>query len=192
MRYRTFESGRSMVEMMGYMAVAMTLIVAVGRIVSNAFEEHRYSVASVQLGDLAAAISAAGAMETDYSAVVNNVKSYVPTSFRVAGNNIYHTFGGKVIVSVPGTDKDKFAIEYKGLRRKQCIELGMKSWERNRNVDLYGIIVNGSGYYWPVYKSGVSDTYKLPMTRARLTGTSDGDNGACDKASDNEITWIFN
>lgn len=192
MKRNNCENGRSMVEMMGYMAVVMSVIVAVGKIVTNAFNEHKYSQASIQLGELAVSVAKAGAIEKDYSSVISSVndkKKLVPTSFRVAGNKIFHVFGGEVDLSVDSSEPDKFSVTYKGLRRKQCIELAMKDWRRNKNVDLYALGVNGEYFYWPVYKK---DSNSLPMTRAKLTGTSENDKGACSKDTGNTITWIFN
>lgn len=190
MRFGTCEKGRSMVEMMGYMAVVMTVIVAVGKMVTNVFNEHKYSQASLQLGDLAGAISKAGAMEKDYSAV--DFSKYIPNSFRVAGNKIFHVFGGEVVVAVASGDTGKFAVTFKGLRKKQCIELGMKEWRQNQNVDLYSIGVNNTFLYWPVYKSSLQPEESLPMTRIKLAGKGENDEGLCNLATGNTITWVFN
>lgn len=217
MKFKLCESGRSMVEMMGYMAVAMTIIVAVGKMVTSVFNEHKLSQASLQLGDLAVAISKAGAMEKDYSAV--DLKKFVPTTYRVAGNKIFHVFGGEVKVAVVSDDPSKFSVTYKNLRRRQCIEIAMKDWRHNQSVDLYAIGINNNFLYWPVYSATwneeqkVSETHvkravddgaggtayaqtdnkdSLPMTRAKLTGTGENDNGLCSLATGNTITWIFN
>ena len=189
MRLNICEKGRSMVEMMGYMAVVMTVIVAIGKMVTNVFNEHKFSQASLQLGDLAAAISKAGAMEKDYSEV--NFSKYIPTTYRVAGNKIFHVFGGEVLIAAVSDDPSKFSVTFKGLRRRQCIELAMKEWQRNQNVDLYAIGVNNNFLYWPVYKSGEPAT-SLPMTRVKLTGKGENDAGLCNLATGNVITWIFN
>lgn len=184
------EKGRSMVEMMGYMAVVMTVVVAVGKMVTNVFNEHKYSQASLQLGDLAGAISKAGAMEKDYSEV--NFSKFIPTSFRVAGNKIFHVFGGEVDINAVNGEPDKFSITFKGLRRRQCIELGMKEWRQNQNVDLYSIGVNNTFLYWPVYKSSLEPETSLPMTRIKLAGKGENEEGLCNLATGNTITWIFN
>lgn len=205
------EIGRSMVEMMGYMAVAMSVIIAIGKIVTSVFNEHKYSQASIQLGDLATAISKAGAMEKDYSEV--NFSQYIPESYRVVGTKIFHVFGGEVQVGIlSNNDKDKFSVTFYGLKRRQCIELGMKDWRHNQNVDLYAEGVNGTFLYWPVYSadeegntySGTSDAENggininqddvrsLPMKRVVLAGTDENDNGLCSRELGNVVTWIFN
>lgn len=205
------EIGRSMVEMMGYMAVAMSVIIAIGKIVTSVFNEHKYSQATIQLGDLATAISKAGAMEKDYSEVSFN--QYIPESYRVVGEKIFHVFGGEVSVGVlSDRDKDKFSITFYGLKRRQCIELGMKDWRHNQSVDLYAEGINGTFLYWPVYSadedghtySGATDAENggfntnendersLPMKRAVIAGTDENDNGLCDRELGNVVTWVFN
>jgi len=190
MMLRTNENGRSMVEMMGYMAVVMTVIVAIGKIVTNVFNEHKYSQASIQLSDLATAISKAGAMEKDYSQV--NMAKYIPSTYKVAGGKIFHAFGGEVSVGAVSGDADKFSITFKNLKRKQCIELGMKDWHHNRNVDLYSIGVNNTYSYWPVYKNESGTNDSLPMTRIILAGKEADEKGLCNLDVNNTITWIFN
>lgn len=194
MKFRCDEKGRSMVEMMGYMAVVMTVVVAVGKMVTNIFDEHRLSQASLQVGDLAAAVSKAGAMEKDYKDVITDVQTYhkyIPDSYRVAGNKIFHILGGETTVGAYD-EGSRFYITFAGLRRKQCIELGLKAWQRNQNVDLYAISVNGTTSYWPVYRSGLTESSSLPMTRAKLSGTGENDMGLCNNDTGNTITWIFN
>lgn len=192
MKLNNCEKGRSMVEMMGYMAVAMSVIVAIGKIVTNAFNEHKYGQAYIQLGDLAASISRAGAMEKDYSEVFktpDDKMKLIPSSFRIAGNKVFHVFGGEVDVGVDSDDAGKFTVTFSGLRKKQCIELAVKDWRRNKNVDLYALGVNGNYYYWPVYST---ESNTLPMSRAKLAGTSEKDTGACSRDTGNTIVWIFN
>ncbi|MBR1601742.1 MAG: hypothetical protein IJ677_09245 [Alphaproteobacteria bacterium] len=189
--HKAGEKGRSMVETMGYMAVVMTVIVSIGKIVTNVFNEHKFSQASVQLGDLATAISKAGAVEKDYSDV--NFSKFIPSTFRVSGNKIFHVFGGEVTVAKAGNDNTKFSIAFKGLRRKQCIELAMKDWRRNQNVDLYSVCINGSCLYWPVYGyDGGTPKGTLPVTRAMVTGITEQDKGLCSLDINNIVTWTFN
>lgn len=190
MRLNNCEKGRSMVEMIGYMSVAMTVIVAVGKMVTNVFNEHKFSQASIQLSDLATAISKAGAMEKDYSQIDFN--KYLPSSFRTSGNKIFHVFGGTVRIGVLNDEKDKFTITFDGLRKRQCIELGMKDWRHNQNVDLYSVGVNNTFLYWPVYKINTEPSESLPMTRVKLTGKGEGDKGLCNLDTGNIITWVFN
>ena len=110
---RKFESGRSMVEMMGYMAIAIVLTASVGQLVYKAFNDYKFSKASIQLTELANVISRAGAIEPSYDNVVAMIsgtseraldnqegRKMIPSSFRVSNiagaRRIYHAFGGLV------------------------------------------------------------------------------------------------
>lgn len=204
------QRGRSMVETMGYMVIVITLVAAIGHLIANAFEEHRYSRASIQLSEFAGSIVRASAIDPDYTDVVamingtynkstsaTNTKKnaeglkLIPASFHLVGRKIYHAFGGEVVLANPSATQ--FSIEFKNLSPKQCIELAMKDWQKNHNVDLNSIVINSNNYwFWPIYHeiSG-NNVNALPVTRAKLTGTSANDTGQCHKDS-NSIVWIFN
>lgn len=211
MKYYTKENGRSMVEMMGYMMVVMVFIVAVGRIVANAFDEYKFSRASLQLSEFASTISRAGAVDPDYSDVIamikgtynkgttqqNNLKNkeglkLIPLSYKMLDREIRHAFGGLVTVDVVSGNNNRFYIMYSGLERRQCIELALKNWEKNKYVDLYSIVINDEySWYWPIYNvaEGLKE-FSLPTTRSAIAGIDD--NGQCSKTHGNTIMWIFN
>lgn len=222
---RDNETGRSMVEMMGYMAVAISLVASVGHLVAKAFDDYKYSKAYIQLTDLVDSIVQAAAIDADYQEVVKMMngesvdakknaegQKMIPSSYRRIGKTLYHAFGGKVTISLPPVDgaidlgeaindaedetahSDKLAITFEGLNRKQCIEMSLKDWNNNKNIDLYAIIINSTNYwYWPAYTSfsGTTDN-TLPVTRVAVAGTGDSDEGQCNRDKNNSIMWIFN
>ncbi|MBR3662563.1 MAG: hypothetical protein IKN67_04715 [Alphaproteobacteria bacterium] len=187
------QSGRSMVEVMGYMVVVMLLAAGLGKIVAGAYGEYKFSKASLQLSDYAVAITKAAAIDATYEDVIQKInsgdseaKKLLPSSYRVNSNKVRHAFGGEVTV---GTyDADKFYITFSGLEKDQCIELAMKDWINNRIVDLYTIKVNDDIWYWPIYHAGDN---ALPITYAKVAGTTD-DNGQCTDGDENSIMWVFN
>ncbi len=198
MRYRE-DAGRSMVEVIGYISVLMVITASIGKMVTNAYSDYKMSKATLQVTELAGAISKAGAIDVNYDEVVNMINGdaslsdvkkaeglkFIPTSFRHNGHKIYHAFGGVVEVSA---SNNKFSFTFTKLERNQCIELAVKDWSKDRFADLYSIQINTHDtLYWPVY-SGSSDN-ALPVTRAIAAGVTD--NGLCDQAS-NSITWTFN
>lgn len=202
------QNGRSMVEMMGYLMVLMGVIIAMGRIVSSAFDNHKYSTASLQLTELINAMVKASAIDYDYSEVVNKIqtadgaKELAPNTYRVVGTKIYHAFGGTVSVSTTD-DNTKLVVTYNGLSKKQCVELAMKDWRKNQYADLFSVKVNDTYWYWVAYgdKDGSSisldegecsgTSCALPMRRSALTGTGDVA-GQCTDSRSNTITWTFN
>lgn len=224
MKYNYSERGRSMVEMMGYLAVMMAVVVAIGRIVSNVFDTHRYSTASLQVTELATAIVKAGAIDVDYREILKDINGdgnlngvdgakgddtmkLIPTSFRRAGNKIYHVFGGTVAVGCSlfespssgeetcnGKRIDQFSITFDHLSKKQCTELAMKNWQSNKYIDLFALRVNSTIWFWPAYVSTDDEGTNVkvfPVKRATLTGTDD-DNAVCQDGDSNTLTWVFN
>lgn len=208
MMYKDNQNGRSMVEMMGYLMVVMGVIIAMGRIVSSAFDNHKYSTASLQLTELVNAMVKASAIDYDYSEVVNKIKTadgakeLAPNTYRVVGTDIYHAFGGTVEVAT-ADENTKLVITYKKLSKKQCVELAMKDWRKNQYADLFSVKVNDTYWYWVAYgnKEGGAvaldegkcsgSTCALPMRRSALTGVGDND-GQCTDTRNNTITWTFN
>lgn len=202
MKNKIVQSGRSMVEMMGYMAVVLSVTAGIGALISNTYDEYKYSKASLQISEFASAVVRASAVDPDYGEIIDNIKAmndkgkvFIPKSYRVVGSKIYHAFGGTVDVGWPpastsGEDKTKFAIKFNKLKRKQCIELAMKDWQNNRSVDLFEIqINNNTPWYWSVYSGSMENT--LPVKRSVVAGTGTSE-GQCAEEKDNSITWIFN
>ena len=214
-RFNNSERGRSMVEMMGYLAIMMSIIVAIGKIVSNAFDTHKYSTASLQLAELVSSIVKAGAIDVDYGEIITDIKggenklNLIPSSYRRAGNKVFHVFGGEVkvdcsLIADSGNDKapcsgyrvDQFSVTFDHLSKKQCIELAMKNWGGNQYVDLFALKVNDTFWFWPAYGTDSGDDVTsankiFPVKRALLTGTTDS-NAVCKPSDDNVITWVFN
>ncbi len=209
---RKYESGRSMVEMMGYMAVAIVLTASVGQLVYKAFGDYKFSKASIQLTELANVISRAGAVDANYINVVNMIMGQsekatdnaeglkmIPSSFRVRNTGtrvIYHAFGGQVTVNSTNPSDTlavgaKFMITFDGLNKKQCIDLAMKDWSKNKYSDLDSMVINDTyHWYWPIYGTDeTSHIYALPATREAIVGVND--DGQCSEDT-NKIQWYFN
>ncbi len=191
MNIKKTQAGRSMIEMMGYLMVVMGVIIAIGKIVSSAFDNHKYSTASLQLTELVGAMVRSSAIDVDYTEVVDKVngkcekdsttvtvecaKTIVPNTYRVVpGSNkvsIYHAFGGKVDVNIYNNDPEKFFVTFKNLSKKQCVELALKDWRRNQYADLYAVIVNKTkAWYWPAY--GGENGSTVGATSGNCTGSS--------------------
>ncbi len=195
------ECGRSMVEMIGYMAVVITLAASLGNIVASAYGNYKFSKASLQITDLANAITKAAAIDANYEYIIKRINSansealkIIPPSYKVKAGKIYHAFGGEATL---GYTEDRFTLTFHKLNRKQCIEMAMKGWSENKYADLYSITVNGYGWYWPVYTENVGEdrgcvgtVCTLPVMRSAVAGTTE-DNGQCG-ANNNAIIWTFN
>lgn len=192
------QSGRSMIEVMGYMAAVMAVIAGVSKIITGSYNQYKLSKASIQVSDLASVIVKASTVDPNYDDTVDAIKKgtdigrrLLPSSFKMDSNKkIYHAFGGETTL---GILNDKFTIIFTGLTREQCIELGMKEWINNKIVDLYGIDINGNQWAWPIYADTTSGISALPTKRSALAGKDLNDEGQCNKTGkSNSIMWIFN
>ena len=192
------QSGRSMIEVMGYMAAVMAVIAGVSKIITGSYNQYKLSKASIQVSDLASVIVKASTVDPNYDDTVDAIKQgtnkgrrLLPSSFKMDNNKkIYHAFGGEATL---GILNDKFTITFTGLTREQCIELGMKEWINNKIVDLYGIDINGNKWTWPIYADTTSGISALPTKRSALAGKDLNDEGQCTKpGKSNSIMWIFN
>ncbi len=192
------QSGRSMIEVMGYMAAVMAVIAGVSKIITGSYNQYKLSKASIQVSDLASVIVKASTIDPNYDDTVDAIKQgtnkgrrLLPSSFKMDSNKkIYHAFGGETTL---GILNDKFTITFTGLTREQCIELGMKEWINNKIVDLYGIDINGNKWAWPIYADTTSGISALPTKRSALAGKNLNDEGQCNKSGkSNSIMWIFN
>ena len=192
------QSGRSMIEVMGYMAAVMAVIAGVSKIITGSYNQYKLSKASIQVSDLASVIVKASTIDPNYDDTVDAIKQgtnkgrrLLPSSFKMDSNKkIYHAFVGEATL---GILNDKFTITFTGLTREQCIELGMKEWINNKIVDLYGIDINGNKWAWPIYADTTSGISALPTKRSALAGKDLNDEGQCNKSGkSNSIMWIFN
>lgn len=199
MNNKITQSGRSMIEVMGYMAAVMAIIAGVSKIITGSYNQYKLSKASIQVSDLAGAIVKSSTVDPNYDDIIKSIKDgtkegrrLLPTSFKMnSSNKIYHAFGGEVTLGIP--EAGKFSITFLSLTREQCIELGMKEWINNKVVDLYGITINGHDWAWPIYADAASGISALPTKRSALAGASVSDQGQCDKSGKgNSIMWIFN
>lgn len=200
------QSGRSMIEVMGYMAAVMAVIAGVSKIITGSYNQYKLSKASIQVSDLASVIVKASTVDPNYEDTVDAIKQgtnkLLPSSFKMDSNKkIYHAFGGEVTLGHPPyenehhtcCDLNKFYIKFENLTREQCIELGMKEWINNKIVDLYGIDINGNKWAWPIYADTTSGISALPTKRSALAGKDLNDDGQCNKpGKSNSIMWIFN
>lgn len=212
MRNNNTQSGRSMIEMLGFMSVAMVLMASVSKLIMNAYGQYKMSTASIQISDLAGVITKAAALDVDYKETVNKINSgdeeyrkLIPSSFRIRNSsdriNIFHVFGGKVEIGLGpdaasgGPDATKLSIKFYGLTRTQCIELAMKDWINNKVASLDTVVVNENNYwYWPVYHERDDTSFELPVYRSAVAGIGDAEDekGQCNKERGNTITWVFN
>ena len=199
MMYKDNEKGRSMLEMMGYMAAVMSLIAGISKMIVGAYGDYKMGEGVRQVSELSDVISKFVVVEgnADIIEKINaNPKKYLPESYRVVNGEILHTFGGKVeIKNIAG--KRRFSILFHELNEEQCIELAMKDWQINRVSDLYSMSIDLDQYLWGIYVANCDETDEdsefensncLPAKHSNVSESCSLGEGEEDKT----ITWEFN
>ncbi len=122
MNEKIMQKGRSTIEVIGYMAAVMAVVAGVGKTISGVYDQHKMSMASIQVSDLATNITKIGAVESDYETIIKGLqdaikgcegltdnqketceKEYakmIPSSFRIrqrsdsSSPELFHALGG--------------------------------------------------------------------------------------------------
>lgn len=185
------QSGRSMVEMLGVLAIIGVLSVGGISGYSKAMAKFKLSKAMDQMSMLVANIRTTYASMATYTGLSTaTARSYGLASrdmFATTSNELVNAFGGKVLLGAVNNNTitdTGFAIVYNGLDKEACMGLATADWG---SAGLIGITVsnaavanNPSGNADPTF-----DTADLPVSLADAAG-------ACTAATaTNSITWYY-
>lgn len=195
MMYKDNEKGRSMLEMMGYMAAVMSLIAGISKMIVGAYGDYKMGEGVRQVSELSDVISKFVVVEgnADIIEKINaNPKKYLPESYRVVNGEILHTFGGKVEIKNI-ENKRRFSIFFHELNEEQCIELAMKDWQINRVSDLYSMSIDNVPYYWEIYVDNCNEEPNkcLPAKHSKVSESCKPADEE-DEEDGKTITWEFN
>jgi len=207
-RKKSCEKGRTIVEMIAYISVLITLTASFAALVRRGFYKYESSTIQQELTDLKKAIATSYTADGNYDNVklndlcVNRVgpRPLVPARSCKKKNNVEvcecasqsgrHTFGGSVNIGpsdckgTGNTSCETFFIEFKNVPKDICIQLGSKSWDTMEGSDLDHMEVNDTSWGWPDSPiSTISGAQRLP---AQIKDVSQ----ACkDKST---LRWYFN
>ncbi len=209
MKY-TNESGRSMVEMLGVLAIIGVLSVGGIAGYSKAMNKFKINKTTDQVSMLVANIRTLFSAQGDYDGLTNeDAKKFgiVPNDMFTSASNstITNAFGGEVTIAAAalntGTDNATraFTIEYGGLSQEACVTIATGDWGSGQASGLIAVAAasdgnaagllaevyvgdaGGSGYATPGGTQG-NDT---PMSvKNALTYCSDTSSG-------NAVAWKY-
>lgn len=193
---RSTESGRTMIEAIGYISVMIMITVAASALVNSGFYKYRQGRINQELTDLKKVVSQRYVAAEDYKDVKmadlcnDKIGPYkvVPAKKSSGGcesANGRHAFGGAVKIGSGDSKGTTFFIEFDDLPRAECVELGLRIWVVNDGSDLDAMKINGKTWAWEYSNSIKDPNYKLPAQAADITQ-------ACTKEYDNIIIWYFN
>ena len=191
------QSGRSMVEMLGVLAIIGVLSVGGISGYSKAMAKFKLSKAMDQMSMLVANIRTTYASMATYDGLSTIVaRSYGLASRDMFGPNsgktasaLVNAFGGSVLVGATqnnGINGTGFAIVYNGLDREACMSLATADWG---SAGLVGLTVsNAANNTEPTATTTITpgyDTSKLPVSLATASGSCSA------KTAINSITWVY-
>lgn len=191
--FKNEQSGRSMVEMLGVLAIIGVLSVGGISGYSKAMAKFKLTKAQDQITMMIMNIRTAYATSPGYGGLTNAVAvtyGLVPSEMIKDANagTLMNAFGGTTtITAVEGADKTAggaFAITFAGIGKDACLSLATSDWGADGlaglSFDVAGGVVNAHA----VSKS-VND---LPLSLGTMTGAAAP---GCKDPSNNSITWVY-
>ena len=165
----TQESGRSMVEMLGVLAIVGVLSVGGIAGYSQAMSKFKVTKAMDQVQTIITNMRTLYASSRKYSAIsaaeANSV-GILTTETYAGGNTGLNPFGGEIIFGI-GNDARTFTVEYTKLTPEACVKMATADWGADESSGLKSITVGGNGsqtYKWA--SDGGTDSTVLPVSVA--------------------------
>ena len=208
MKY-TNENGRSMVEMLGVLAIIGVLSVGGIAGYSKAMNKSKISKTTDQVSMLVANLRTMFSAQGDYDGLGNAqaISFGVVPEDMVSGTSITNAFGGSVIISESplksdDTVGDAFVVVYNGLSQEACVSIATGDWGSSQSSGLVGVGAFGTAQtaesMKDVYVGGTGSSadkaavaqpggsaVKAPMPVA------DAVKGCGDTGSANAVTWKY-
>lgn len=155
MRYN--EDGRSMIEMLGVLAIIGVLTVGGIAGYTKAMSKYRVNKIKDQISTIVANVRTLYIQQTSYKGLNNKSAiqtDIIPKEMIVENGDgrLIHPFSGQVYVgsgsigtgiSKTENDHKAFLLEYTGLPRSACVDLASSDWGSGSSSGLMGIKVTG-------------------------------------------------
>jgi type II secretory pathway pseudopilin PulG len=186
--YKNEQTGRSMVEMLGVLAIIGVLSVGGIAGYSKAMAKFKLSKTMDQISMLVANLRTLYSGQRSYSGLSTaNAISFgvVPQEMLTAADatTITNAFGGNVLITVESTIT-QFSITFTGLGKEACVALSTADWGSGSGSGLVSVCT-GTGDSAVTAQCGTSSANTLPL--ALVTAAS-----GCSASSDtNAVTWIY-
>jgi len=189
------QSGRSMVEMLGVLAIVAVLSVGGIAGYSKAMAKFKITKTLDQVSTLVTDIRSLYSGSPDYAGIsIPNLITYevIPNDMRVDAGNAKNAFGGPVLVGAwngaPAVNNQGFQVVYNGLDRTTCIQLASSDWGGSAASGFVGMDVaaNAGGVTAgtnPTRSWAIANT--LPINLATAAGLCSSDQPT------NSIKWTY-
>lgn len=196
--YKNEQSGRSMVEMLGVLAIIGVLSIGGISGYSKAMAKYRINKTLDQISTLVMNIRTLYASAVNYSGLNNGVAvqmGIIPRDMlqaargsTVASNTtIINVYGGQIKLTAGGTDDRNFYVTYSGLPMEACVSIATADWGSQAGSGLQSIDVGASDTgktEGGTLTAHAIDTLPLSLSTAAANCSGGGDNG-------NTIKWTY-
>ena len=191
------ESGRSMMEALGYISVMIMLTVSVTAAVNSGYYRFKLGRINQELVDLKKVISQRYVAAENYKGVSFDIlinEKIVPHDVK----DKRHAFGGDINIGSGDSNGNTYYIEFRDMPVQSCVELGSRLWIVNDGSDLDAMDIKGKKWGWEYSNSINNPDYMLP---ARPVDVAKACNPVCTDEdgniilcppSNNYIRWYFN
>ena len=178
---RAQESGRSMIEMLGVLAIIGVLSVGGISGYSKAMAKYKINQCLDQISNLIINIRSTFANQTDFTGATtaNVIALGIATGdmLNAQGNALVNPFNGAINVQPTAAGATSFEISYAGLDTSACQNIALADWGSAASSGLISIKINNTTYQWA--------DGSLPITINAVAA-------ACNAVGNgNAITWTY-
>ena len=190
----THESGRSMIEMLGVLAIIGVLSVGGIQGYSMAMSKFKVSKTTDQVQTMVTNIRTLFAGQRTYNGLSDLKTAYtmgILTDEAYDGSNASNAYGGSILFGTPNSNH-YFTITYNGLSQDACTRLTMADWG-DASSGLVGLIVQSSAQAAPQDNAAKAPTFSTAAGTFPVA-LADAVAACTDKAkadNDASITWVY-
>ena len=116
------ESGRSMIEMLGVMAIIGIITIGAIAMISAAMRNQKRNVVQDEVAQLVVGVRSLLGEYDDYSNIDNS------TIFAAIGMSDKNPYNGKYVLEANPTDAQQFSVSITGLNKSDCEYFKQKAW----------------------------------------------------------------
>ena len=189
------ESGRSMVEMLGVLAIVGVLSVGGIAGYSQAMSKFKITKAMDQVQTIITNIRTLYASQRTYSAINATTAQAmgILTEESIDGSEGLNPFGGKILFGVADSGRT-FTITYTGLTSEACVKMASADWGADQSSGLRGIGVGtGDAAVDPNFgwENEQSDAYKPASADYYLPVQVPIAAASCGTEQNGAVTWYY-
>ncbi len=195
--YFSDQSGRSMVEMLGVLAIIGVLSIGGISGYSKAMAKYRVNKTLDQISMLVMNIRSMYSANTNYAGLGAQIAIQMgiipndmlaPGANRSAASKIYNAYQGVVQLAPGGANNQQFTVTYAGLPKEACVTIATADWGSQAGSGLLSIAVGPNGANKETPGAGNTahtvDALPLPLSTAAAECSNVADAG-------NTIIWTY-